>query len=80
MTVNEHVEILSGQGNVSLKDGKPFVHLHLVLGRSDGSCLGGHAAAGCKIFACEAAILALDGPALVREPDEATGLALWPLA
>jgi len=77
MTVNEHVEILSGQGNVSLKDGKPFVHLHLVLGRSDGSCLGGHAAEGCRIFACEAVILVLDGPELVREPDEPTGLALW---
>jgi len=75
--VPENVEILVGIGNVSLKDGKPFVHLHLSLSKADCSCLGGHAMPGCIIFAAEASILPLDGPALIRELDPATGLPLW---
>jgi predicted DNA-binding protein with PD1-like motif len=75
--VNEAVEILTGVGNVSLKDGKPFVHLHLTLSREDYSCLGGHTMPGCVIFAAEASIIALDGPSLIRELDTATGLPLW---
>lgn len=30
------------QGNVSLKDGEPFVHVHVVLSRKDMTTLGGH--------------------------------------
>ncbi len=75
--VNENVEVLAGQGSVSIKDGAPMVHLHLVLGREDGSCLGGHAMPGCVVFAAEATILPLEGPPLVRAFDEATGLPLW---
>jgi hypothetical protein len=75
--VDENVEILAGLGNISIKDGKPFVHLHLTLGREDGTCLGGHAMPGCIVFACEAALLPLEGPELVRAPDQPTGLPLW---
>ncbi|AGW15078.1 PPC domain-containing DNA-binding protein [Megalodesulfovibrio gigas] len=75
--VDENVEILIGVGNVSIKDGEPFIHLHLTLSRHDGSCLGGHAVAGCPIFAAEACILQLEGDPLVRGLDEATGLYLW---
>lgn len=36
-------EMLSLVGDIALgKDGKPSVHAHAVLGRSDGSTLGGH--------------------------------------
>ncbi len=77
MEIKKNVEILSGLGNISLKDGKPFVHLHLVLGQEDGSCVGGHAMPGCVIFAAEAALFALDGLPLEREYDPETGLALW---
>ncbi len=75
--IDEHVEILSGLGNISLKDGEPFAHLHLVLGKSDLSCIGGHAMPGCIIFACEICIIPLEGGDLVREYDEPTGLPLW---
>ena len=74
--LNEGVEIL-GTGNVSLKDGKPMVHLHLTLIRKDFSCVGGHAMPGCILFAGELAVLPLAGPALNRVYDEATGLFLW---
>ncbi len=75
--VNEPVELLSGMGNISLKDGEPMVHLHLVLSGKDGACLGGHAMPGCVIFAGECAVRPVEGPDLVREYDEATGLFLW---
>jgi uncharacterized protein len=40
--VDEQVEVLSMMGDVSLKDGKPDVHAHVVLGRRDGTTVGGH--------------------------------------
>ncbi|EYB66634.1 hypothetical protein DEIPH_ctg079orf0014 [Deinococcus phoenicis] len=41
--VNEQVEVLSLLGNVALKeDGTPQVHAHLVIGRRDGTAMGGH--------------------------------------
>lgn len=75
--LDEHCEILCGAGNVSLKDGEAFVHLHLTLSRADGSCLGGHALEGCPIFAAEAFVQPVPGPALARGFDEPTGLYLW---
>jgi predicted DNA-binding protein with PD1-like motif len=40
--VREQVEVLSLAGDIALKDGKPKIHAHVVLGRSDASTLGGH--------------------------------------
>jgi predicted DNA-binding protein with PD1-like motif len=40
--IDEQVELLSLVGDVALDDGKPAVHAHVVLGRSDGSTRGGH--------------------------------------
>jgi predicted DNA-binding protein with PD1-like motif len=41
--VREQVEVLSLVGDVSLDEkGEPKVHAHVVLGRSDGTALGGH--------------------------------------
>lgn len=73
----EHCEVLAGVGNVSLKDGECFVHLHLTLSRADGTCLGGHAMAGCPVFAAEALLLPVPGPELSRGFDQPTGLFLW---
>ncbi len=70
-------EILVGLGNISLKDGQPFVHLHLTLGLENGTVLGGHAMTGCIVFAAEVVLQPLDGEPLVRELDAPTGLPLW---
>ena len=35
-SVNQPLEILSGLGNVSLKDGRPFVHVHLAVSDKAG--------------------------------------------
>jgi len=72
-------EVLVVQGNISIKDGEPFVHLHATLADSDGHAHGGHVMPGCRVFAMELAISVLGGADPVREPDAKTGLSLWPL-
>ncbi len=42
LPVNEQVEVLSLLGNVTLEQGDPAVHAHVVVGRRDGSTIGGH--------------------------------------
>lgn len=44
--LDEQVEVLALTGDVALQDGKPAVHAHLVVGRSDGSACGGHLISG----------------------------------
>jgi hypothetical protein len=72
-----HWEIASGLGNISIRDGAPFVHVHIVASGADGRAVGGHLVAGSIVFAAEAYVRALDGEPPVRIPDESTGLALW---
>ena len=36
------MELLSLQGNISLKDGKPFIHVHATLADERGKAYGGH--------------------------------------
>jgi uncharacterized protein len=40
--VNEQVEVLSLIGDVALEDGAPKTHVHVVVGKRDGSAHGGH--------------------------------------
>ena len=39
---DEQVEVLSMIGEITEKDGAPHVHVHVVLGREDGTTRGGH--------------------------------------
>lgn len=39
---HEFLEVTSLQGNVSVKDGEPFLHVHGTFGRRDLSVLAGH--------------------------------------
>ncbi|MFT3823330.1 MAG: DNA-binding protein [Chitinophagaceae bacterium] len=41
-TFSEQMEISNLSGNISAVEGKPFLHLHITLGRSDYSVLAGH--------------------------------------
>ena len=41
-TFNEYVELISCIGNIAYKDGEPIIHLHVSLGKSDYSVIGGH--------------------------------------
>ena len=75
-------EIVSCSGNISLKDGSQFAHLHIVLSGTDFQTLGGHLwPESTSIFAAEYVIFELDkcpeDSQLDRCPDAETGLALW---
>ncbi|KXB06350.1 hypothetical protein AKJ53_00585 [candidate division MSBL1 archaeon SCGC-AAA382F02] len=74
--VNYSCEIASCVGNISLKEGEPFVHAHAVLADENGQTKGGHLSEG-EIFAAEVHIRRFGESKLKRSYDEATGLALW---
>jgi predicted DNA-binding protein with PD1-like motif len=40
--VKEQVEVVSIAGNVTLAEGKPKIHAHVVIGKKDGSTMAGH--------------------------------------
>jgi predicted DNA-binding protein with PD1-like motif len=71
-------EIASCMGNVSLKDGEPFVHAHAVLADRNGDTKAGHLLEG-KVFAAEVHLVELLGSKLERKNDVVTGLSLWNL-
>ncbi|MDP8957182.1 MAG: DNA-binding protein [Actinomycetota bacterium] len=73
-----HVEISAGLGNVSLRDGEPFIHLHLALSGPTGATIGGHAMEGCKAFVVEAYFRKLEGAPPTREENPDIGLKVWP--
>ncbi len=75
--LNSEHEILNCSGNISLKEGKPFVHAHIILGDKEGKVFGGHLMNGTKVFACEVVIDEYSGEDLYRERDDLTGLFLW---
>jgi hypothetical protein len=77
LMLDEPLEITKLVGNVSLKDGNPFVHAHMTLADKAGNVYGGHLASGTVVFACEFILEIFDGPVLKRELDEVTGLSLW---
>jgi len=69
-------EIASCVGNISLKEGKPFVHAHAVLADRKGNTKAGHLLEG-KVFAAEVHLTELVGAKIVRKNDAVTGLSLW---
>lgn len=75
--LNGGFEILTCIGNVSVRDGKPFVHVHITLSDKDGKVFGGHLMPGTKVFACEVIIDEYTGEDLVREKDKDIDLFLW---
>jgi predicted DNA-binding protein with PD1-like motif len=74
--VNEQVEVLSLNGDITLDEsGRPKLHLHTVLGRRDGSALGGHLKSARVRPTLE--VIVTEAPAhLRRKEDPKTGLAL----
>jgi predicted DNA-binding protein with PD1-like motif len=73
--VPEQVEVLTLAGDVAENDGEPAVHAHVVLGRSDGSALGGHLLRAHVRPTLE--LILTETPAHLRKRhDDASGLAL----
>jgi predicted DNA-binding protein with PD1-like motif len=69
-------EIATCVGNISMKEGEPFVHAHAVLADRNGNAKGGHLLEG-KVFAAEVHLFELVGEKIVRRNDGVTGLSLW---
>ena len=77
--VDLQVEVLSLLGDVAVSDGEPALHLHAVLGKPDGSTVGGHLLEGHVRPTIE--ITLIEPPAHLRKrKDPETGLALIDLA
>jgi hypothetical protein len=74
--VAQQCEVLSAIGDVAVgDDGKPSLHIHVVLGRSDGTTRGGHLLAG-KVRPTLEVVL-IDTPAKLRRKKRADiGIAL----
>ena len=72
-TVEADCEIVSLAGNIALKDGKAFPHLHVTLGTRDFQALAGHLFEGKVAATCELVVRALPG-IVQRKKDEASGL------
>lgn len=71
-------ELLSLSGNITLKDGEPFVHPHVTFSGPDFKVLGGHLFKG-KISAAGEFVVIKGGITISRKMNESMGLALWNL-
>lgn len=76
-TFAEQMEITNLTGNISQKDGKPYLHLHLTCSRRDYTCVGGHLLTARINGACELLVGTFPGVEIGRYPDPETGLNLY---
>lgn len=74
---DEHHEMAGFVGNVSPKEGRPFLHAHASFGNRQGGTVTGHILPGCTVWVAEVTLREMTGVDLQRTPDETTGLALW---
>lgn len=73
--IDEQVEVLSLVGDIALYKGEPKLHVHAVVGTSNGMAHGGHLVQAHVRPTLE--VIVTESPKhLCREHDEATGLAL----
>ncbi len=71
----EFMEVTGLLGNITSKDGKPFLHIHGTFGRRDMSTVGGHVVSADVMPLLEVVITPTSNRAL-RRFDEKTGLNL----
>ena len=75
IAIEEQVEVLSLVGDIAINKGKPKVHAHVVVGKSDASAYGGHILRA-HIWPTLEVVLSQSAKRLCRTTDEETGLAL----
>ncbi|MBL0419329.1 DNA-binding protein [Ramlibacter sp. AW1] len=79
LPVDDQVEVLSLNGDIALDGSEPKVHAHAVLGRRDGSCVGGHVLEAFVRPTLE--VLLIESPGYLRKTcDRDSGLALIDLS
>jgi hypothetical protein len=73
--IDEQTEVLSLIGDISVFDGKPKVHAHVVLGKRDGTAHGGHLLKGLVHPTLE--IMLTESPSwMKRKMDRESGIPL----
>ncbi len=77
LDLDRNLEVAGMWGNVSLLNGEPIVHVHIVLADDEGHCYGGHLGEGTVVFNLEILMTTLSGPAVTRKMDAQTGLTIW---
>ena len=75
ISIDEQVEVLSLMGDVTIDDGKPKVHAHVVLGKADATAHGGHLIEASVRPTLEIVVTETPRP-LHRRFDPASGVAL----
>jgi uncharacterized protein len=73
--IDEQVEVLSLVGDISVENGKPKIHAHVVVGKADASAHGGHLIEGHVRPTLEIVLTETPGH-LQRRHDRASGLNL----
>ena len=75
-SVNEALEIVSLQGNITWTETGPSLHMHGVFSKRDGSTVGGHVKEAVVSGTCELFLHQWYGPKLTRTIDPNIGLKL----
>jgi len=76
-TFEEQMEITNLTGNISEKDGEPYLHIHLTCSRRDYTCIGGHLLKARINGACELLVDDFSMTDVGRKPDPETGINLY---
>ncbi len=76
-TFGEQMEITNLTGNISVKDGAPYLHVHLTCSRRDYTCIGGHLLKARVNGACELLVKDFGSTHAARKFDPETGLNLY---
>ena len=75
-TIDEFMEIISLNGNITAMEGKPYIHLHAALADQRHTIHGGHVLEMRVGATCEMFVTVLDGE-VKRQKEVALGINLW---
>ena len=75
-TYEGEFEIVSLLGNITRKDDKPYIHLHIACGDENNHVFGGHLNY-CRISATFECVITLSDGKITRKVDEKTGLTVF---
>ncbi|MDD4052947.1 MAG: DNA-binding protein [candidate division Zixibacteria bacterium] len=75
-TIASVAEAVGLNGNISLLDGKPFIHAHIILAGPDQKVAGGHLFSANVAITLEIYVRVIRGR-LIRKHDPKTGFNFW---
>jgi predicted DNA-binding protein with PD1-like motif len=72
----EPMEICTMSGNISIMDGEPYIHAHIILGKENFSVIGGHLKEATVHAVCEVYLVEV-AKKIERKRQESIGLNVW---